>query len=44
MCIRDSYKIEALEQMLGAEPLKQSEAPFAGKNHSIDFDLSLIHI
>lgn len=33
-----NYKIEALEQMLGAEPLKQSEAPFAGKNHSIDFD------
>ncbi len=33
-----NYKIESLEQMLAAPPLQQSETPFAGKDHSVEFE------
>lgn len=33
-----NFKIESLEQMLGAPPLKQTAASFTGKNHEIHFD------
>ncbi len=33
-----NYKIESLEQMLSAPPLQQSGKPFAGKDHSVQFD------
>ncbi len=32
------YKVNALEQLLDAQPLKQSERPFEGKDYSIEFD------
>lgn len=32
-----NYKIESLEQMLSAPPLKQSDKPFIGKDHSVQF-------
>lgn len=33
-----NFKIEALEQLMSAPPLQQTERPFAGKNHSISFE------
>ena len=33
-----NFKIEALEQLMSAPPLKQTERPFAGKDHSISFE------
>ncbi len=33
-----NYKIEELEKMMQAEPLKQSDQPFAGKDHTIRFE------
>ncbi|MGN0351016.1 MAG: ABC transporter ATP-binding protein [Roseburia sp.] len=33
-----NYKIESLERMMDEEPLKQSDKPFKGKNHSISFE------
>ncbi|MBQ8964560.1 MAG: ABC transporter ATP-binding protein [Clostridia bacterium] len=33
-----NYKISALESALGAEPLKQTDQPFCGKNRDIDFE------
>lgn len=33
-----NFKIESLEQMLGAPPLKQTATSFTGKNHDIHFD------
>ncbi len=33
-----NYKISALENALGAEPLKQTDAPFSGKNLDIDYE------
>ncbi|MCR4725267.1 MAG: ABC transporter ATP-binding protein/permease [Clostridia bacterium] len=32
------YKLKALEAALGAQPLKQADAPFAGANHDVDFE------
>ena len=33
-----NYKIETLEQMLSAPPLRQSAEPFQGKDHSVRFE------
>lgn len=33
-----NYKISALEELLGAPPLMQSDRPFDGKNHDISFE------
>lgn len=33
-----NFKIEALEQLMSAPPLQQTDRPFAGKNHSISFE------
>lgn len=33
-----NYKIESLEQMMSAPPLKQGNHPFCGKNHEISFE------
>lgn len=33
-----NYKIESLEQMMSAPPLKQADAAFAGANHEISFE------
>ena len=33
-----SYKIHALEQLMSAPPLVQTEAPFSGKDHTVTFD------
>lgn len=33
-----NYKIMALEQLLSAAPLQQSDAPFTGKDHTIRFE------
>ena len=33
-----NFKIEALEQLMSAPPLQQTNRPFAGKNHSISFE------
>jgi len=33
-----NYKIESLEKMMGAPPLRQSDKPFAGKDHSVAFE------
>lgn len=33
-----NYKIESLEKMMGASPLKQNNNPFSGKSRSIIFD------
>lgn len=33
-----NYKIESLEQMMGAQPLVQAEKPFTGKDHSIAYE------
>lgn len=33
-----NYKLDALEAMLDAPPLVQTDAPFCGKNHSITFE------
>ena len=33
-----NFKIEALEQLMSAPPLKQTERPFTGKDHSISFE------
>lgn len=33
-----NYKIESLEKVLSAAPLKQSEHPFTGKDHTISFE------
>ena len=33
-----NFKIESLEQMLNSPPLQQSGKPFAGKDHSVQFD------
>lgn len=33
-----SYKIHALEQLMSAPPLVQTEAPFSGKGHTVTFD------
>lgn len=33
-----NYKIESLEQLMGASPLQQQKKPFLGKNHSISFE------
>ena len=32
------YKIDSLEKMLAAPPLKQTDNPFEGKNHSVSFE------
>ncbi len=32
------YKLKALEEALGAAPLQQTDTPFAGENHDIDFE------
>lgn len=32
------YKIESLEKMMDAPPLKQSDKPFTGKNHTVSFE------
>lgn len=32
------YKIESLEQMMSAPPLQQSDKPFTGKDHSVEFE------
>ncbi len=32
------YKIKALEDALGAEPLKQTDTPFAGSDFNVDFE------
>ena len=33
-----NFKIEALEQLMSAPPLQQTNRPFAGKDHSISFE------
>ena len=33
-----SYKIHALEQLMSAPPLAQTEAPFSGRDHTVTFD------
>lgn len=33
-----NYKIEALEQLLSAPPLRQAGRPFTGSSHAIDFE------
>ncbi|MBM6738967.1 MULTISPECIES: ABC transporter ATP-binding protein [Clostridia] len=33
-----SYKIHALEQLMSALPLAQTEAPFSGRDHTVTFD------
>ena len=33
-----NYKIAALEELMNAPALKQTEAPFTGKNHTIEFE------
>ena len=33
-----NFKIESLEQMMSAPPLKQSDKPFTGKDHSVQFE------
>lgn len=33
-----NYKIEALEQMMSAPPLVQTEQPFTGKDHSVSYE------
>lgn len=33
-----NFKIEALEQLMSAPPLQQTDRSFAGKNHSISFE------
>lgn len=33
-----NYKLSALEQMMSAAPLQQSERPFEGKDHAISFE------
>jgi ATP-binding cassette subfamily B protein len=33
-----NYKINALEELLSALPLKQTDKPFSGKDHSIEFE------
>jgi len=33
-----NYKIEAVEQLMSAPPLQQTEAPFTGKDHSVSFE------
>jgi ATP-binding cassette subfamily B protein len=33
-----NYKIESLEQMMSAPPLQQSDKPFTGKDHSVEFE------
>ncbi|MDO5551320.1 MAG: ABC transporter ATP-binding protein [Lachnospiraceae bacterium] len=33
-----NYKIDSLEQMMGAEPIKQSDRPFSGSDHSVSFE------
>lgn len=33
-----NYKIESLEQLMGASPLQQQKKPFLGKDHSISFE------
>lgn len=33
-----NYKIESLEQLMGAFPLQQQKKPFSGKDHSISFE------
>ena len=33
-----NFKIEALEQLMSAPPLKQTERPFTGKDHSVSFE------
>ncbi|MBE6022198.1 MAG: ABC transporter ATP-binding protein [Cellulosilyticum sp.] len=33
-----NYKIETLEKLLDAEPVKQNEKPFRGKDHTITFE------
>jgi ATP-binding cassette subfamily B protein IrtA len=33
-----NYKIESLEQMISAPPLQQSDKPFTGRNHSVQFE------
>ena len=33
-----NYKIESLEQMMSTPPLQQSDQPFTGKDHSVQFE------
>ena len=33
-----NFKIEALEQLMSAPPLQQTDRPFSGKDHSISFE------
>lgn len=33
-----NFKIESLEKLMSAPPLKQSERPFQGKDHSVSFE------
>lgn len=33
-----NYKIESLEQLMSAPPLKQKDNPFSGQNHDISFE------
>ncbi|NCC66591.1 MAG: ABC transporter ATP-binding protein [Clostridia bacterium] len=33
-----NYKLESLEKMMSAPPLSQSDTPFIGNNHNIDFE------
>lgn len=33
-----NYKIESLERLMGAPPLKQTDRPFSGKDYSVSFE------
>ena len=33
-----NYKLESLEKLMSAPPLKQTENPFTGKNHTVSFE------
>ena len=33
-----NYKIESLEQLMGAQPLVQSDRPFSGRDHGVSFE------
>lgn len=33
-----NYKLENLEQLMGAPPLQQKDAPFSGRDHSVSFE------